>query len=219
MLATLPCTTIFCTFICCPSILHYSVYVRLGVLRFTYSVCPAGRNHPHPPPESGGIATQAVSSVESQKITQLKRAALSCRVLTMPVFCYISANVFVPLPTPFPFACFVPVVELLLFILRGHLPFLRCSHKKKILSLLNFCCFLTRGRLLPLETLVRNAYATAQVCGGICLWQGMLRLLSFVWHQHLCDSFSHYSPPFFPPCCKECGRYLHPLLHVIEPWY
>lgn len=50
----------------------------------------------------------------------------------MPVFCYISANVFVPLPTPFPFACFVPVVELLLFILRGHLPFLRCSHKKNI---------------------------------------------------------------------------------------
>lgn len=41
----------FCTFICCPSILHYSVYVRLGVQCFTYPVHPVGRKHP--PLESG----------------------------------------------------------------------------------------------------------------------------------------------------------------------
>lgn len=97
-------TVSMCALVCCVSLIVF-----------------AQREETIPPPtESGGIAAQAVRSlwIQSQKITQLKRAALSCRVLTMPVFCHISANFFVPLPTPFPFACFVPVVELLLFILR-----------------------------------------------------------------------------------------------------
>lgn len=24
---------------------------------------------------------------------------------------------------------------------------------------------------------------------------------------------------FFVPCCKECGKFLLPLLHIIKPWY
>lgn len=60
--------------------------------------------------------------------------------------------------------------------------------------------FFNMWRLLPLRRFARSAYVSAEAGSGMCLWQGMLWLLSYVRHQHLCDSLPHCSFFFsFPP--------------------
>lgn len=113
------------------------------------------------------------------------------------ILLHIWELLFVLFPTLFLLACFVQVVELLLFIRSISVAtclffFFELQSQKK-----NYSCFFNVSRMLPLKRLVRTACVTAKVCSGICLWQGVLWLLSFVRHQHLCNSFSHYSFFFF----------------------
>lgn len=59
-----------------------------------------------------------------------------------------------------------------------------------------------------------HKFVAAFACGKACC--GCFHLSGI----NICATHFLITPPlFFPPCCKECGRHLHPFLHIIEPWY